>query len=117
MCKEETGLSHSEMCYSEPDCEAPMLTMVTFSEEGKKQINGGHDLKDSQEYPLPFGFGMGSLCFEHKSEVAEKYFMRVAESDQEITVEGLLYDTDRWPDADLELVYAYLFKCVLLRWG
>ena len=91
--------------------------MVTVLDDGRKQITGDTELKGTQTYPVPFGWANATVCYSHKHEVAEEFHASLKCTDPEITQDELLWDTDRWDDADLDLVVAYLQRCVIQRWG
>ena len=91
--------------------------MVVVDEAGEKKVNGGDDLKSTQTYPLVFGWGNATMCSHHRAEVEKQFAASENYIAPEITMEELVWDTDRWDDADLDLVLACLQRCVIQRWG
>ncbi len=84
-----------------------------MTRDGRKQVNGGPDLKDSQTYPDLFGYAVCSVAMGHKAELqAAESAKQLDEGAEEITLEQLTSGLDRWPDANVDPVLAVLMGCV-----
>ena len=89
--------------------------MVSYDADGNRQVNGGAGLKDSQTYPILFGYAVAKLYTDCRAELTREW-MRAHLCDVDaITLDELMgggAPVDTWEDADLHPVMELLMASV-----
>ena len=83
------------------------LTRQYYNSKGKKKFHGTKNLKASEHYPKPFGVAVKNVFLKNRDKIRTCMSkLRLAS----LRCSSSSLDRDRWPDADLSSVAAFLVK-------
>lgn len=111
-CTQTKQIQHMSLMNS---CRFAKSLMVTYSADGTKQINGGAGLKESQTYPVLFGYAVAKVYIDWRPQLTREWMRTHLCNVDDITLAelmgaGTLVDT--WEDADLHPVMDLLMASV-----
>ena len=84
---------------------------VRVLDDGSTAVDGGPDLKSSQEYPLLFGVALARLFTQHRLDVIQMIAAsRASLVGTEISLCEFMNADDDWADANLDPVFDVLMN-------
>lgn len=97
------------------------IATSTFNDDGRRLVNGGPQLKESQAYPKDFGVGLAKLYQKHEEQIKKDASVLMAGLRTDRHVSNVLELIQPrwehvWEDANLRPVLA-LLHCVGVQRG